>query len=652
MHQPALMSLSLSCALLAPARVLLAQPAPQPLFTIATNEVRNADFEEVEGPKILQWTLPDNAAIETKITHSGKTALFLSGKAAQQEIMSVIPGETIRLGGWMRGENVQGEAFIKVAGREETSAATKALSGDFDWVWQEVIFTVPASHGQMTLSLNPGSGGKVWFDGLTMQRQLPPMQLFPQWPNYRGLLPKGDRHPLRAAIELADSPDLPTGLTLRTLLQNRAGKVILQKAVVLKNHPASQTVQLAVQRPLEHGVYQWKFSLQTADGRVLQEISTPIETVEKMPAVYIDGKGRTIRNGKAFFPFGIFLGEQNDHTEEHMVRIKAAGFNTLIDYRHGHFTPSPETYMNNAQKHGMAVIYSVKDLYRGHYGFADPELNPDPIAVELIEKFRNHPATLAWYINDEFAPESMADLKAMYKRVRNLDPNHPAYSVLYQVDQIQKYFDSTDIIGSDPYPFGWAPWSMVADWTQKAKAATRNSLGMWQVTQIHNGSVYNIAQKADTPIYRPSYEGMRNMAFQAIAGGANGLIFYSYFDLWYADGNRQKDQASFDARWPEVAKLGQEIRALIPVFENGKDVPLTVQSGDVAVRGLEYGGELYLFTANPETSDKSLSVVLPGRWEVSSAKDGVTVGVNGDTKWEFALPGRGVGVIRLKPGRN
>jgi len=620
------------------------------LFTSSHNELNNADFETVnKEQKIQKWILPDNAVADISVFHGGKIALKLNGKSAQQKIDTILPGETVHFGAWMRGENVQGNAFVKVAG-DNTSAQTKPLTGTFDWTWCESTFTLPLDSRKFPIELNPGQSGNVWFDGVTVQRQLPPMQVFLCWPNYRNLLPANNKQSLRAEIEWVDSSALPNSLVLNHELKDKQGKLIARETSVVKNNNETQEIQLALKSTLPIGDYEWNFQLQSSEGNIWEQVSKAIHVVSQMPKVYIDETGRTIRNGKPFFPFGIYLGEKNDDTNEDLARIAKAGFNTILSYRYGQFKPDPERYMNDAQKNNLAVIFSVKDLYAKTPGaYADPKSDPIAITEKLVNQFKDNPALLAWYTNDESAPVSMPRLQNKYDQIKKLDPNHPAFITLFREGQYGKYFSTTDIISSDWYPFGWAPWSDVSKWTQDAKSATRGALGLWTVTQIHNGTLYRGGDKPQDPVYTPTYQAMKNFAFQAIANGANGLLFYSYFDLWYDTTKREKSQAAFDKRWPDVVKVASDINSLIPILENGKDVPVKVLSGAIAVRAIECQNQLYLIAANPDVKVRRLSVQLPGIWKTPNGKTRVA---NGGTLWEYDLAPRDSIIINLMKGRS
>src|SRR5690606_11451301 len=94
-----------------------------------------------------------------------------------------------------------------------------------------------------------------------------------------------------------------------------------------------------------------------------------IQIVAQMPKVYIDAQGFTVVDGKRFFPMGVYLG-RDSNGEEHLKRIGESGFNTVLSYSYG-AGKDPKTFVQDAQKHGLKVVYSVKDMYPNRHNYGD-----------------------------------------------------------------------------------------------------------------------------------------------------------------------------------------------------------------------------------------------------------------------------------------
>jgi len=101
-------------------------------------------------------------------------------------------------------------------------------------------------------------------------------------------------------------------------------------------------------------------------------------------------------------------------------------FNCLMPYG------SPDRQqMDLAQQHGLKVIYSVKDWYAGLDSCPKSiqlEADEEPQVRARVREFRDHPALLAWYLNDELPQQYLPRLEAHYRWVAEEDVDHPTTS--------------------------------------------------------------------------------------------------------------------------------------------------------------------------------------------------------------------------------
>ncbi|MBO7685651.1 MAG: hypothetical protein J6V72_04670, partial [Kiritimatiellae bacterium] len=97
---------------------------------------------------------------------------------------------------------------------------------------------------------------------------------------------------------------------------------------------------------------------------------------------------------------------------------------------------------------------------------------------------------------------------------------------------------------------------------------------------------------------------LRSMCWQCIACGANGLVMYSWFDLW-----KEPNGVPFAQRWAEVCRVGQEIKEQIPVLLAVGPAP-TVSGAptELAVRTWGKDGAAYVLVVN--TTDKPFTAAL------------------------------------------
>jgi hypothetical protein len=315
---------------------------------------------------------------------------------------------------------------------------------------------------------------------------------------------------------------------------------------------------------LAPGEYRLAVRLAGPDGAELQTAAHALVRVpdDFKPRSAIDEQRRLLVDGKPFFPIGMYWSSINEEDLELYAQSK---FNCLMPYG------SPgAAQMDLAHKHGLKVIYSIKDWYAGS--------RYCPQSIKTVEdeerhvrarvrQFRDHPALLAWYLNDELPQQYMPQLEAHQRWVAEEDPHHPTWVVLYQYREVGAYLSTFDVIGTDPYPIGRSPASMAVQWTAETFRQVERARPMWQVPQLHNWANYRKTD-ADAGKYRtPTFEEKRSMAWQCIAEGATGLVFYSWYDV------KRNPDVPFEEQWEGLKQIAAEIEQVAPILLSAEPVP-------------------------------------------------------------------------------
>ena len=168
------------------------------------------------------------------------------------------------------------------------------------------------------------------------------------------------------------------------------------------------------------------------------------------------------------------------------------------------------------------------------------------------------------------------------------------------------YLNTADILGTDPYPLPEQPVTMAAEWTKMSSDATAGLRPLWMVPQAFDKSVY---QKSATTGHPPTLGQEMVMSYLCLIHGANGLIYYSYFDL-------QRDRAGFANRWADMLVVGREIQQLEPALLSiAKPPSLTVtpSGGQVqyAMRADDQGNSYVMLANSDATLGASVRVTLP-----------------------------------------
>lgn len=624
------------------------------------NLLHNPGFEEASASP---WRLPKEFAIDAAVAHSGTRSLRLiqpgtgSYPLASQAI-DFRAGRQYRYSAWIKTQGVAGAESGATLCMEWSGpkgwlggAYADGKKGDQDWFRIEGI-TAPlppeATGIHVSLYLRKGMTGTAWFDDVEVAPYFAsPLDAALLQPNYRGRLEasaKDQRIIVRARI----AQDMKSSLTasqttlVATLL---TGETAVQEQ--RQKSPAAGVHDLVFQASsLPTGDHRVRVELRSPDGAALGRHEFDLHKLPPnapQPAVFLDPQNRTIIGGKPFFPLGWYFGPGPGAADyaSHLDRVAQSGFNTIMCYGiSAGGIDKVRTYLDALAARNLKLIYSIKDVYAGTKYYHEPVLGfrgDDAIVRGVVSAFRNHPALLAWYLNDEM-PLSMRDrLDARHSLVRSLDPDHPTWSVLYQVDEFAGYLNSADVLGADPYPVPTKPATLAADWTKKCAAVADGMRPLWMVPQAFDWATYHPDRTGNSRA--PTLDEELVMSYLCLIHGAHGLIYYSYFDL-------QRDPLGFEQRWADMATLGQELNRLMPALLAAKpatlpEIQTTAPAVQFAARS-DDAGRRYILLANPSPD--------------TPARVGVAVGPGSAVQQLFhgALqpappPAAGICTITLKP---
>lgn len=534
------------------------------------------------------------------------------------------PGSKCRFSAWIKTKDITGNdsgASVCLEWQDKNGQwlggrYPTGLHGANDWTCVEETTRVPeeAVSCSITCYVREGMTGTAWFDDVEVVRIVdPPMQAVLRSPVYRGRIT--DDGPAEAQVQvrlrLTDYDLKPADLRLEVRLRDAAGKVHWKST--LTDNPASGGLfDLRVPvRGLPVGRYELELRLLGPGGKELQTVRHALVRVgdDFRPQCTIDEYRRLLVNGKPWFPLGMYF---HDINEPDLKVYGQSKFNCLMPYG----TPTREQ-MDLAQKHGLKVIYSIKDWYAGsQYRPASIRTAADeePQLRARVREFRDHPALLAWYVNDELPQQFIPRLEAHQRWTEEEDPEHPTWSVLYQVREVGAYLNTFDVIGTDPYPIGRSAASMAAQWTAETFRQVERSRPLWQVPQAHNWANYAKTEAEKRNTRTPSYEEERSMAWQCICEGATGLVFYSWYDV------KRNSDVPFSVQWDGLKRLAAEIDRMAPRLLSIEPVPAIKVQGAAPsqdapcwlhwlARG--HGGKLYLFAVNDGDGEGAVRFDLP-----------------------------------------
>jgi len=402
------------------------------------------------------------------------------------------------------------------------------------------------------------------FDGLSI----------PVWPRWE-FTPDRSYYTGEAQLRFRGRLRRGRGEDKKLLVELRQGaQVRAREQLPFRNHEAAGAMPIAQLPP---GCYTLRARLQ-GPGGIEDSLSYPVCKYPPAPReVKIDlfTQGLLVE-GKPFFPIGLYWLRAEDLGE-----VERLGFN-CGDYFYKLRGEEIAALMDEAAKSGVRILLELTPFIRGR-------AEPDHQAIAAaVERYRHHPALLAWYLVDEPADASVdpAQLAEIYRQVRQADPYHPVYLVNNRPRTYGAYAGASDILAIDVYPVPDHPLTRVREYMQQARLATQGRQPVWLVAQAFGG-----VEHWGRP---PTPAELRNMVFQGLVQGAGGLLFYRYC--------REEERGIQPAAlWREMRALAAELAPLEPVLtapvsgaqpENTDGVP------GVEALLREYRGQYYLFVVN------------------------------------------------------
>jgi hypothetical protein len=446
--------------------------------------------------------------------------------------------------------------------------------------------------------------GTAWWDDVSVRRvRARPLQVLVTSPGYRGLMLEPGRQTVafRCRLDLADAGMAAEDAGIDYVLTAvGSGETVAAGSEVAGD---KGDVAFSVTVPeLATGEYTLQVSLvRVENGEAVATETRRLVRTDDRPRSYVDAGNRLIVDGAPFFPLGMYW----SGVEEEQLRLYAEGpFNCLMPYQR----PDRAT-LDLADELGLKVIYSIKDFYHGTRwcpDFIESEADEEPWVRRTVRAFRSHPALLAWYINDELPLALRPRLEAHRQWVEEEDPNHPSWVVLFQVRDVADYGQTFDVIGTDPYPIPQRPISLAGEWTRMTREAVADSRALWMVPQCFAKANYG-GGEADRA-RAPSYHELRSMTWQCITEGADGIVFYSWFDI------RRDPNRSFEEAWEDVKRVAAEVREWAPVLLSTEEPPAVTVAAPESVHwtARRMGDRAWAFFVNDGTDAVAVSMAAGG----------------------------------------
>lgn len=616
--------------------------------------VANAGFEEGEAGTAKSWWLNPSGKFrfEDRSGRSGTRALAYDNTddaknyTIPSQGIKLKAGVAYRFGAWVRTENLAGGGDGASVCLEWYDVNRKYLGGSYaegvkgtsdGWVKIEFVSPrIPANAASMLVApfVRKGMMGKAWFDDVFVEPYVPrPVQTL-LCDAYRNSADAG----VVAFCAALDQTEAEAASRRGVFVyRDAAGAERRKSAERLTRYAASVRIPIS---GLAVGSQRISFELHSGDGTVAgrAELEFVRRTKPECRRVHIDRSGRTIVDGKPFFPLGTFW---TDFKSADDVELYAKSpFNCIMPYW-GHRNPKMRELMDLCHARGVRVIPNLKDFW----DYGDVKQAPAR-TTEFVNRLKDHPALLAWYVVDESPISKLPQLAARRDLVERLDPEHPTWGCFYQHDQILNYLPSCDVIGTDPYPIGNGDGniSFVTKSTRDAYIGTRGCRALWQVPQMFDWAAY---RKDDVKARPPTEAEMRNMAWQCIANGANGLVWYSFFDV-----KSEPNGVPFARRWEECCRVGAEIRKYENVLLSPTSEVLECFGTDANVSARTYSqdGCDWLLAVNSASAVRTVRIPLCREYSAAKPEFGPATALIGKVV-EIRLAPLEPALVRLERDR-
>lgn len=263
---------------------------------------------------------------------------------------------------------------------------------------------------------------------------------------------------------------------------------------------------------------------------------------------YVDKYLKAWENGKKFFPLGLFVGEMRDSD---LDLFKDSPFN-LIKLPGANKATMDKVYnRTNGQVRVINNIVGVPLYY--HSKLTDEEKTNIRTAIKKnIDSWKDSPGFFGYYIADEPGTSLISSLREVTLTIREYDQDHVTWPAINNRLYLRQYKEMFDVVGIDCYPLQYYD-DLHAIWIMAIQSRERmiNNRAMWNIPQIFDWELYNNNTK-ETP---PTEEQLRQMTYQWIVGGTNGIIYFDYSEMRAMDWKNP-----FEKEWEKVKKVATELK--------------------------------------------------------------------------------------------
>ncbi len=672
-------------------RLAEAMPKPFDPTTMPTLEIAYEDFEDDEFGVLEKGTAASGGGIVDDQAYEGKRSLkTVAGSAATMTWKApkgmIGPGDWLMLSCMAKSKGIEGGSGGRVrmsindgvTGKWKTEGNDRALRGDTDWEKHTVLVMVPIELNALTRSdsysitfqvdaLNGTTAGEVWGDNFTLSKVLfHPMDTVLMSPAYKGII-KGENGVGDIALRAYVSEE--NGGYDFDKMRFTAQITDDDHKVYMKSESDKVTSQMDVyfsskDLPMGGDYYLESILTDTETGEVIQKEEWPLHKKEAdfTTVLGYDEHGRITKHGEPVILVTVMGGTRYDDILEELMKagcfdgISATGLGW-----HWSFGANNEEMINTrkviaeAAERGMGIGIGGVHMAENDDFFVEWtdifDKTPDSTTIDIrraleqvARNYHDLPGMLLYYTSDEENSLQWGhQLSWNRKIIESIDLDHPTYSA---VDNPLKNrpgvaAKTSDFLGFDPYPVTGQPNQRIEMVYERIIDGSTLNPGrpivlIGQMFWWRGNKEY---------IRIPTQTEYRNMVFQALIAGADGIDNYQYRALQNNPG-----EAGWETKWKEVCEVLSEVKHLEPVFLSLEPAPYyEVYGGGEWLKHKTYrhDGKSYLVTVNTDPNKKSAQVRLEGVDVIRSMYTGEEIEANSDGTFEIKWSGYGTDVFEF-----
>ena len=418
----------------------------------------------------------------------------------------------------------------------------------------------------LRLRLCSEDGGKVYYTGNKYLEMPCYFQLLPQYSLYT----KESEMRVKAKINLSE--DSLRGAKLKLALCDSTGGTVSRQELSKLGREMDITFGI---RGLADGKHSLDATLENAAGKKLASLQVPFRKMPPVPhEVKVDHLARMVAvDGKPFMPLGFAW--EGELTPDVLGYLSRNGVNSISFGTHGDCSKT-QAVLDGAGKLGLMVkiAFSAEDKEK---------------TVKFMERFKGHPALLAWDIFDEaftvqWGKEHYQLICDRCAELKEVDPYHPVfindnqYGISYLRSKNLEF--PGDIISIDYY--AWPPsgnFPITSRYAQLMESMGRKEGQPSWIYLLAAGYAF-WASRDLTPA---------EQEFSTYASVINGVSGFYY----WASHPKSKSQ------WERIKRLFRELEELTPALAASEGVPApkcAAPSIEFLVR--KHEGAVYLVSVN------------------------------------------------------